>query len=617
MGKTQKNYNISNLVKALLKKELITKKQLLDAKSKQLVSKRSLQELLVEMDYIEENELIKISSKVFDIPVFNPNKEKIDSAATKLISDKVARRYSIFPVRKDTNALILAMVDPTNIIALDDIAIMANMEIKPVLSTKANIIKCITKYYQLDDSLYDILKNMKIAKDNIAKIDKVGQDIFDLKAKDDNYKSSVAVRLVNFMLNDAIKSRASDVHIEAQENFVIVRYRIDGKLKNMIRVPIALHSALITRLKILTKLNISEKRKPQDGRVRILIENRKIDLRVSIMPTFYGEKVAIRLLDPKEAMVELDKLGFQKEELDTFIRAIRKNQGMILVTGPTSSGKTSTLYAALNFIRSETKNIVTIEDPIEYLIEGINQMQINPAKDITFATGLRNILRQDPNVILVGEIRDKKAADIAFRASLTGHLVFSTLHTRNAASSITRLINMGMEPYAISSSLILIVSQRLVRLICPYCREEYTPDEKLLDKFDSYVDKFEIKKFFRGKGCEHCNFTGYYGRTAILEILKVNEKIKNLVANGASEDIILKEAKKNGLRPLAESGIEKVSKGLTTLEEATACIDMSDEQDSRSRSGAKGSGTSYKTCSYGSNIFYREDVSEIDHQQLN
>jgi len=340
----------------------------------------------------------------------------------------------------------------------------------------------------------------------------------------------------------------------------------------MIKIPRVLHAALVARIKILTKLDIAEKRKPQDGRVSILIDDRKIDLRISTMPTFYGEKIAIRLLDPKEARIELNRLGLHKEEYNTLVDVITASQGMVLVTGPTGSGKTSTLYATLNRIKDETKNIITIEDPIEYLIEGINQTQINPAKDITFANGLRNILRQDPNVILVGEIRDGDTANIAFRASLTGHLVLSTLHTNSATSSITRLRDLGVDNFVISSALLAIVSQRLIKLICLHCKEEYRPSISLLNKFSSYIEKIEIGKFFVGRGCQQCNFTGYAGRTAVLEILTISEKIKNQIAHKVPESEIFKEAKINGLKPLIESAMEKVAKGLTTLDEVTTCV---------------------------------------------
>lgn len=560
----------------LLEGNLITEKQLNDAKDKQIGAKKPIQELLVEMGFIKEEDLIKISSKVFDTPVLELGKEEIDSSATKLISYDVAKRYGVFPVRKEKDALLLAMSNPQDIIALDDIKIMTNMKIKPILSTKSDIANSIEKYYQLDDTLYDLLKNIvDDIKIELVKEAKAGQEVFEAETLKGN--RSPVVKLANLILSDAIRSRASDIHIEPQENFVEVRYRIDGDLKSIMKIPKDLHARLIARIKILAEMDIAETRKPQDGRARILVNERKIDLRISTIPTFYGEKVVLRILDTKEAKIELDKIGFQDGELDVFVEAINRRQGMVLVTGPAGSGKTSTLYAALNFIKSETKNIITIEDPIEYLIDGINQIQINPVKDVTFAKGLKSILRQDPNIILVGEIRDKETAEIAFRASLTGHLVFSTLHTNNSVSTITRLLDIGLEPYLISSSIILIVAQRLVRLICPHCREEDIPDKKLIDKFRIYIDEFGIKKFYKGKGCERCNFSGFLGRTAIFEILKFDEKTRSLISNKVQEDLMFREVKSRGFKTLAESGVEKVAKDITTLEEVAEVAGVIEE----------------------------------------
>jgi len=560
----------------LLRENLITEKQLSDAKDKQIGAKKPIQELLVEMGFIKEEDLIKISSKVFDMPVLELGKEEIDSSTTKLISYDVAKRYGVFPMRKEKDALLLAMSNPQDIIALDDIKIMTNMKIKPILSTKSDIANSIEKYYQLDDTLYDLLKNIvDDIKIELVSEAKAEQEVFEDEAPNGN-RSSV-IRLTNLILGDAVRGRASDIHIEPQENFVELRYRIDGDLKNIMKIPKDLHARLVACIKILAEMDIAETRKPQDGRTRILVNRRKIDLRISAIPTFYGEKVVLRILDTTGAKVELDKIGFEHGELDIFVEAINRPQGMVLVTGPTGSGKTSTLYAALNSIKSETKNIITIEDPIEYLINGINQMQINPVKDVTFANGLRSILRQDPNIILVGEIRDKETAEIAFRASLTGHLVFSTLHTNNSVSTITRLLDIGLEPYLISSSIILIVAQRLVRLICPHCKEEDIPDKKLIDKFRIYIDEFGIKKFHKGKGCEKCNFSGFFGRIAIFEILKLDEKIRTLISNRFHEDLIFEEAKNKGLKTLAESGVEKVAKGITTLEEVAEVTSVIDE----------------------------------------
>ncbi|MGB2651789.1 MAG: ATPase, T2SS/T4P/T4SS family [Candidatus Omnitrophota bacterium] len=567
---------MATLVDALIKENLLTIEQLNDAKDKQIGAKKPIQDILVEMGFLLEEDLIKVSSKVFGMPVVDLSKEKVDIAVTKRVPYETAKKYGVVPLRREGDELLLAMSNPQDIIALDDLSIMTGMRIKPVLGVRSDIAECIEKQYQSDESIYDLLKNVVVdSKVEIIKEKKEKEGLMDLG--DLRVESSPVVRLVDLMLNDAVNNRASDIHIEPQENFTEIRYRIDGDLKSVMKVPAKLQSALAARIKIMAEMDIAEKRKPQDGRIRIYLKGREIDLRISTVPTFHGEKVVARLLDKKQAVITLDKIGFGKDEVAIFKKAITTPQGMVLVTGPTGSGKTSTLYAALNSVKDETKNIITIEDPIEYLCEGINQMQVNPIKDFTFATGLKSILRQDPNIILVGEIRDRDTADIAFRASLTGHLVFSTLHTNSAVASIARLLDVGLEPYLIASSLLLVIAQRLVRVVCPYCKEEYTPNEDVMRKFRAYMDKLGISVFYRGKGCEKCGFTGYQGRTAVFEMFQVDEEIKKLISAGASEGDISEVARKKGLRTLAESGMEKVARGETTIEEIDKIIGAGEE----------------------------------------
>jgi len=559
------------LAEALIKEGLITFQQLEEAEYKQMGAKRPLQELLVEMGFVKEEDLMRVSAQVFNMPVLDLSKETIEPAMTKMISYEIAKRCGVFPVRKEGNALILAMSNPIDVVALDAVTKITNMEVRPIFSTKNDISACIEKYYQSDEAIYDLLKN--VASDASISVIKDNKK-FELSVDVSEETDTPIVTLLNLTINDAVKVRASDIHIEPQKDAVKVRYRIDGELKTIMTVSSKFHANLVSRIKVIAELDVAEKRKTQDGRITISTQGRNIDLRVSILPTYYGEKVVLRLLDPKESKMQLERLGFQGSELSLLKEALARPQGIILVTGPTGSGKTSTLYAGLNSVKNESKNIITIEDPIEYLIEGINQIQLNPVKDVTFASGLRAILRQDPNVILVGEIRDKETAEIAFRASLTGQLVLSTLHTNSAVSSITRLLDIGLEPYLIGSSLILIVSQRLVRVICPHCKEEYTPDKNLLDKLEIYIKRFNINKFYRGEGCEQCGFNGFLGRTAIVEILKINEELRGLISGNASVDSIIKEAKKAGLKLLAESGIEKVAAGLTSLEEVARVVDV-------------------------------------------
>ncbi|MDP8264222.1 MAG: type II/IV secretion system protein [Candidatus Aceula lacicola] len=567
---------MSKLLDVLVEKGHVTRDQIQDAKIKQVGAKKSISELLVDMDFIQEEDLINVASEVFGLPVCVLAKETIDPEVLKKFPYEKAKRYGVFPVRIEDGKLLLATCDAQDFVALEDIGAICGMGTKPILAKKSDITKHIEKYYLLDDVTYDLIKNMT----EDIKIEVVQQEKENESFADEYFsgEESPIVRLCNLIVSDAVKARASDIHIEPYEKVVEVRYRVDGYLKNIMKIPKRLHAPLSVRIKILTELDIAETRKPQDGRSSILIEGRKVDLRVSTVPTFYGEKIVIRLLDQKKAQIDLDTMGFEKKDLEFFKSVILRPQGMILITGPTGSGKTSTLYAALNELKNETKNIVTIEDPVEYLLQGINQIQVNPAKNVDFATGLKSILRQDPNVILVGEIRDRDTADIAFRASLTGHLVFSTLHTNNALATVVRLYDIGLEPYLIGSSVILIVAQRLIRLVCPKCREDREPDEKAQEKFGAFIQKYKIKKLCRGKGCEHCGYTGFLGRTAIFEILEITEKIKEMISEKAPESDIWKEARNNGFMTLAEAGAQKVISGITTIEEIERVSELPHEE---------------------------------------
>lgn len=571
------------LVEALLQAKLITPDQLADAKAKQIGAKKPIQELLVEMGFLKEEDLLAVASKTFNCPVVDLSKETVSPKAVKKLPYLLAKRYGVFPIRIEEDILVLAVSNPQDIIAQDDIRKVTGLRVKPVLCSQSAIARQTETYYQAGEQIYTILKN---ATDE-AKVEMVGRAPGpggDESASDD---TAPVIKMCNLLIADAVKGRASDIHIDPQEDGAKVRYRIDGDLRNVIDIPASVKPALIARIKILSGLDIAETRKAQDGRSKILVNGKKIDLRVSVVPTFHGEKVEIRILDPEEAKIELEKIGFEPAELAIFKEAVTKTQGLILVTGPTGSGKTSTLYAALHYIKSEKKNIVTIEDPIEYLIDGVSQTQVNPFKDVTFATALRTFLRQDPNVMLVGEIRDRETADIAFRSSLTGHLVLSTLHTNNAVSSITRLLDIGLEAYLIASSLILVIAQRLVKVICPKCKEECVPPEHLRDNFRKYIEDMNIKKFYRGKGCSACSYTGYYGRTAIFEIFQVTEPVRRLITEKAPEGQILQAAIENGLKPLTRAGMEKVAAGISTLEEVmrVAGVREEDKVTQRSASG--------------------------------
>ncbi len=569
---------LPTLLQTLIQESLITRDQAQDVRDKQAGAKRPLTELLVEMGFVTEEVLTTVLVKRFQLPRYVPN-SKPDRSFLKLISPELAKKYGVFPVDQNNNELTLAMSDPSDIMAIDDICAITGLTVKVILATRAEISKLLTEDYQIDDSIYDILKNVNSTNTiQLVKEDGSRTRVIDIKSEQDD--NSPVIHLLSVLLGDAVRMRATDIHIEPREGCVDVRYRIDGYLKSIIKIPLNILPRLSSRIKVLADLDIAETRKMQDGRIKMRINARDIDIRLAVAPTFYGEKIAIRLLDKEQAKSSLEKIGFEKEELNKLHHALLKSQGMILVTGPTGSGKTSTLYAALTFIRNETKQIITIEDPIEYLIDGINQIQLNPQKDVTFASSLRSILRQDPNVIFVGEIRDRETADIAFRASQTGHLVLSSLHTNNAVASVTRLLDIGLEPYLISSSLIIVIAQRLVRLICPHCRESYAPNADELARLQHFSNQILPTMFYRGKGCQECNFSGYFGRTAVFEIMEVNPAIRDLIGHHASENTIYAEARKNGLQTLAEFAAKKVIQGLTTIDEISRVVDITrSEQD--------------------------------------
>lgn len=564
------------LTDALLQEKLITQDQLNDAKAKQIGAQKPIHELLIDMGFVKEEDLLAVAARIFNIPISDLTQETLSPEAMRRVPFALAKRYGVFPIRIEGDTLVLAMSNPRDILVQDDIQQVTCLKVRPVLCTKSAITQQIDKYYQSNDQIYTILKNAT----GDSKVEVLeggpesGGETFSQVNSDE---MAPIIKMCNLLIADGVRARASDIHVDPHEESSKVRYRVDGDLRNVIDIPAVMRPAFVARIKILSGLDITETRKPQDGRSKILVNGKRIDLRVSTIPTFHGEKVEIRLLDPQAAKIELDKIGFGPAELQVFKEAVMRSQGLVLVTGPTGAGKTSTLYAALHYIKSDKKNIVTIEDPIEYLIEGVSQTQVHPVKDVTFATALRTFLRQDPNVMFVGEIRDRETADIAFRSSLTGHLVLSTLHTNNAVSSITRLMDIGLEAYLIASSLVLVIAQRLVKVICEECREEYLPEPDLLEDFKKYIEEMNIKKFYHGKGCKHCAFSGYYGRTSIFEELRINETIRKLISDKASEGQIVQAAQDNGLKSLVWAGMEKVAKGVTTLNEVLRVVGVREE----------------------------------------
>lgn len=500
---------------------------------------------------------MNFKQNILDVPYLDLDKYSINKEVPKLISESLARRHMLIPVKKNRNFLIVAMSDPLNIFAIDDIKISTNLEVKPVTSTSKSIENAINKFYgseSAENAIEEFNREHRITDLNEIYM----ENTWDIS-------NAPMVKLVNSFINQAVNSGASDIHLEPYEKNLRLRFRIDGNLQDIMSIDKTAHKTIISRIKILGNMNIAEKRVPQDGRIEMAINNRDIDMRISILPTVYGEKAVIRLLDRSKFIFSKDQLGFTKHNLKIFNEIIKSPYGIILVTGPTGSGKTTTLYAALKELNIKTRNVVTIEDPVEYRLNEVSQVQVNTKAGLTFANGLKYILRQDPDIIMVGEIRDEETATIAIRAATTGHLVLSTMHTNDTASTVTRLTDMGIEPYLVSASIVAVIAQRLIRKICPDCKDTYktTPtDKKILNIKEDIL-------LYKGQGCNTCNRTGYKGRQAVQEIMVVDESIRCLIDKRASIDKIRKVALKNEMTSLKENCKELVLRGITTVEELT------------------------------------------------
>jgi type IV pilus assembly protein PilB len=534
----------------LIEVGLITPEQLqitLEEKSKN----QKIGEALLQRGFITEQQLIEVLEFQLGIPHISLFNYPFDTNLFSLISKELARRNLIIPLKRDGNKLYVAMANPMDFIVIDDLRLSTGFQIQPAIATKDDILRAINKYYNVDDAFDELLGELK--QNEKGRID----DVTDL--------DSPIVRLVNQILSNAVIQKASDIHFDPQETKVVVRYRVDGVLRVERVLPRHMQGVLTARIKIMSNLDITEHRIPQDGRIKLNLDFHPVDLRVSTLPTVYGEKIVMRLLDMGSTLNDLSKLGFNTLNLKRFNEMIEKPTGIVLITGPTGSGKSSTLYAALNRLNDETVNIITIEDPVEYQLEGINQIQVNPNVGMTFAAGLRSILRQDPNIIMVGEIRDKETAEVAIRASLTGHLVLSTLHTNDSIGTVTRLIDMGVEPFLLASSLSGIVAQRLVRKVCRDCQVFIEPSKREHEIFARRGMKLE--KVTRGKGCSSCNMTGYKGRIALHEVLVINDEISRAMMNGESFQKLKELATKNKTIFLLDDGLLKIKQGLTTTEE--------------------------------------------------
>lgn len=558
---------------------VINQQQLSEALDIQKQTGVKLGQILIEKKYVTERQLLEFLSKQFSLEFIELSKIEIPPDVIKAIPESMARRYRLIGVAKDSEHLKVAMEDPLNIVILDDLKMMTGMDIKPVFATEKDIFDSIDKYYgskNSQEALNEILKktNMEESAADLSVVDEkqVGKedDIISLESKGE---AAPIVKMVNLIISSAIKAHASDIHIEPSYKETRVRFRIDGVLHPQPAPPKKFHNAIVSRIKIMANLDISERRMPQDGRTKLKIDDKEIDLRISILPCGPGEKVVMRILDSSGLKLKLDDLGFEPENLAIFSKCIKAPHGINLITGPTGSGKSTTLYSALSTLNSPDVNISTIEDPIEYNLEGINQVGVNSDVGLTFAAGLRSFLRQDPDIIMVGEIRDFETMSIAINAAMTGHLVFSTLHTNDAPGAITRIGMMGIEPFLTSSTLLMVVAQRLVRSVCKNCKEAYEIKPELL--IGMGVSKSLIEKnlkdgrliLYRGKGCDKCAKTGYKGRVGIHEILEVNDSIRRLIIEKADASMIKEEAKRNGMITLRESAVRKMFAGMTTIEE--------------------------------------------------
>jgi type IV pilus assembly protein PilB len=520
---------------------------------------------LVQQGLVGEPELMHFLSQYYRLPLLDLRQIKIDPAVIKQIPMEVVQKYRVIPVKRVGNRLTVAMEDPSDVFAIDDIKFMTGYEIEPVLASPSAIAESMDTYYDSANEFQDVLSGL----DEEANLDFVedAEEDFNAAELSAAVEEAPVVKLVNLILAEAIRKGASDIHIEAYEKKFRVRYRIDGKLYEVMSPPMRLRAALTSRIKIMSQLDISERRVPQDGRIKLKLKDREVDLRVSTLPCLFGEKVVMRILDKSNLTLDLAKLGFGDRAYKQFVDAINSPWGMVLVTGPTGSGKTTTLYSALHQVNTPDTNIMTAEDPVEYNLLGINQVHVREEVGLTFPAALRSFLRQDPDIIMVGEIRDGETAEIAVKSALTGHLVLSTLHTNDAPSTINRLLNMGIEPFLVASSVVLILAQRLARRICTECKEPMEVAKETLVNLGMPPDAAAKAKVYHGKGCPNCNGTGYRGRLALYEVMPVDEGIRELIFAGANTDEIKKCAVKRGMDTLRMSGIRKVLEGLTTVEE--------------------------------------------------
>ena len=596
--KTQNDNFVSKrkLGELLIESGLLTIDKLKDALEAQKSTGKRLGEALIDMKIISEEEMAFSLAMQLKIPFIDLIDYSIKNDVMDCIPEEVCQKFICIPLSMKNNILDVAMADPLDLHIMKDLQFITGYNIQPAISTRSQIMDKLQRYYHPERTIKDVANEfiedgslMEFFPDEEKKIEE--------EADFESFKDSPFIKMVDLIIRNAIKSGSSDVHIEAQENHVRVRNRIDGVLKDSIKLPKWTQPIIISRIKVLAGLNIAERRLPQDGRIKVKARNVSVDLRVSTLPTYYGEKAVIRILNKEEAFLSLDQLGFSQKNLTIIANFIRRPQGMVLITGPTGSGKTSTLYACMREMKSEEVNIISVEDPVEYELNGVNQVQINEKVGLSFPFILRSILRQDPNVIMIGEIRDEETAEIAVQASMTGHLVISTLHTNDAPAAVTRLIDIGIPPYLIASSLVGIVAQRLIRTICPDCKEEYVPNQDSLARLN--LDQNDLPfKFYRGAGCLNCNNTGFKGRTVIEEIMIVGQKLRELIQSSATADTLREAAMAMGMTTLGISGMKKIERGVTTIEEVLKAVHEKEELTTVCPHCGKTVSLDFKDCPY-------------------
>jgi type IV pilus assembly protein PilB len=558
----------SDLIGDLLVREgLISEEQLKSALQEQRSNGHRLGYTLVEMGFVSETDLTRVLARKYRVKAVDLSRiGNIDKRVINLVKPEIAVRHLVLPLRRVGRTLTVAMANPTNLDAIDELRFSTGYDIEPVVAGEYSLRKSVEKHYEaMEDGLQEILK--EIDDEDIEVVDGSDEDEISVTALQAQVEEAPVVKLINGILTSAVQKGASDIHIEPYEKELRVRFRVDGSLREIMRPPMRMKAALTSRVKILADLNIAERRVPQDGRIKMRMGKRVIDYRVSTLPGLFGEKIVLRILDKSNLQLDLEKFGMEPKAQKDFMHAIHNPYGMVLVTGPTGSGKTTTLYSALSKINKEDVNIMTAEDPVEYNLRGINQTQVRAEIGLTFAAALRAFLRQDPNIILVGEIRDLETAGIAIKAALTGHLVMSTLHTNDAASTITRMIDIGVEPFNVASAVNLVTAQRLVRRICSGCKKEVTYDANMMEAAQIPAEAMQDMKFFRGEGCDACDSTGYKGRQGLYEVMVVSPTIRRMIMQGEGSDMMKTQAIKEGMLTLRDDGLIKVKRGITTLEE--------------------------------------------------